>query len=72
MSETHYEKTDKYTRDERSNAVLNVDHEGLVAYKKKKRHQAMLDQTVDDVEHLKSDVAEIKSMLSQIVDGIKG
>ena len=59
--------TDKYTRDENTNALLSTDHSGLAAYKAKKKQSLKLDEVCNDINSLKEDLAEIKSALQVIL-----
>lgn len=52
-------------RDEASNAVLNTDLSSLQAYRERRAKSL---QMVQDVENLKSDVSEIKSLLLQLIE----
>lgn len=60
-------KTDKYTRDETSGALLSRDHAGLAAYKAKKRQSAKMEEVCNDINSLKEDLADIKSALQAIL-----
>lgn len=52
-------------RDTRNGALLNRDNEALTAYKKQKAKRLQLEQTVD---RLENEMAEMKNVLSQILE----
>ena len=58
-------------RDERSNAILNVDNSSLDAYKASRSRDKQINTYIKDVEILKDDVQEIKQLLKALVDGSK-
>lgn len=60
-------KTDKYTRDESTGALLSRDNSGLAAYKAKKRQSLRMDEVCNDINSLKEDLADIKSALQAIL-----
>ena len=51
-------------RDEKSGAVLNTDTDGFKQYKKMKRFKS---NQRDEIERMKQDIEEIKSLLREIV-----
>ena len=55
-------------RDTASNAILNTDVESLEAYKKLRNRAIRSDTLVEDVDNLKRDLTEIKSLLAQLVN----
>ena len=59
--------TDKYVRDERSNALISNDIAGLAAYKAKKKQSKKIDEVCDDINSLKQDLADIKEALKLIL-----
>lgn len=63
-------KTDQpgLVRDLKTQAILSIDIDGLNSYKKNRDRMLKADQTAQDVEKLKQDILEIKSMLSQLLD----
>lgn len=54
-----------YVRDTDTNAILNVDNQALVAYKLRKNVNNKLR---NDVEELKEELQEIKTLLLKILD----
>jgi len=52
-------------RDQNSSAVLNVDTDALSKYKARREQQRKKDREIED---LKRDVSEIKSLLLQMID----
>jgi len=58
-------------RDEKSNAILNVDNSSLAAYKAARVRDNQINSYIEDVENLKDDVNEIKNLLKALVDGSK-
>ena len=51
-------------RDEKSGAILNTDTDGFKQYKKMKRFKS---NQRDEIERMKQDIEEIKSLLRDIV-----
>ena len=51
-------------RDEKSGAILNTDTDGFKQYKKMKRFKS---NQRDEIERMKQDIEEIKSLLREIV-----
>jgi len=58
-------------RDEKSNALLNVDNSSLAAYKAARVRDNQINSYIEDLENLKDDVNEIKNLLKALVDGSK-
>ena len=58
-----------YKRDPESGAVLSVDKRALEAYKLKKRKQ---NAVLDDINIIKSELEELKTMLKLILSSEKG
>jgi len=59
--------TDKYKRDEETNALISTDYSGLAAYKAKKNQSRKIDEVCDDINSLKQDLADIKEALQVIL-----
>lgn len=59
--------TDKYMRDEQTNALISTDHSGLAAYKAKKNQSLKIDEVCNDINSLKQDLADIKEALKVIL-----
>lgn len=55
-------------RDTKSMALVSKDVEAMNKYKEEKRRQKKLNEVVEDVESLKSDISEIKKLLLQMVN----
>jgi hypothetical protein len=58
----------KYVRDTVSNAVINTDVEGLRRYKAQKKHLREMSNVKDDLDILKNEFAEIKSLLKALIN----
>ena len=54
-----------FVRDMHTNAIINIDNEALLNYKKRKRSTAKLQ---NDVDSLKNEMQEIKNLLVQLLD----
>lgn len=54
-----------YVRDTDTNAILNVDNQALVAYKARKNNNMKIKS---DVEELKGELQQIKTLLLKILD----
>jgi hypothetical protein len=67
-SESNILPTDGFMRQENNpGAVINVDNSALAAYKKKKEAEL---RKVNDINNLREEITDIKSMLSQILEKI--
>ena len=53
-----------YARDTRSQALINSDHQGLLAYKTRREKSQKLQDLERDINTVKSDLLEIKELLS--------
>ena len=64
----------EYNRDDESGALVNVDNTGLAAYRKRKylakQITSQITEMSDDINSLKEDFQEIKSILMQLVNNI--
>tara|TARA_B100000927_G_C16475944_1_gene473355 strand:+ start:8406 stop:8639 length:234 start_codon:yes stop_codon:yes gene_type:complete len=64
----------EYNRDKESGALVNVDNSGLAAYKRRKylanQRNSQITEMSDDINSLKEDFQEIKSILMQLVNNI--
>lgn len=58
---------DKYTRDPSTGALLCVDHAGLRAYRAQKKKSHQITEMSDDINSLKNELSEIKSLLETII-----
>ena len=54
---------ESFARDPKTGAILNVDNAGLMAYKNRRQ----MSTQVDEINKLKEDMQEIKSLLTKIV-----
>ena len=52
-------------------AVLNFDSQGLLAYKNLKKSQQNYNDTVDEINKIKDDISEIKSLLKAVIKEVK-
>lgn len=59
------EQDTSFVRDMHTNAIINVDNEALKAYKKRRKASLSLQ---NDVDCLKRDMQEIKSLLVELLD----
>lgn len=61
-----------YIRDAGSGGILNTDHSGLEAYKKRRKHlneqQSTISSLTNDVNAIKDEMKSIKEMLVKILD----
>ena len=55
-------------RDGDSKAILNINNDGLAAYKAKRQREQTMDNIVSEVSNLKADIGEIKLLLSRILE----
>jgi hypothetical protein len=55
-------------KDTRNRAVLNTNAESLRAYKMKRKKDKHLAATLDDINTLKSEMSEIKSLLTELIN----
>jgi len=55
-------------RDTKTNAILNVDNGGLIAYKKRKAHLNKIDFLEDKVLKLESKVDQVLDLLRQTIN----
>jgi len=60
-------KSDKYTRDESTGALISNDLRGLAAYKARKKQSLRMDEVCNDINSLKEDLADIKEALQVIL-----
>jgi hypothetical protein len=57
-------------RDMDSKAVLNTNITALQAYKKKREKQQEIQSAVDDINNLRQEVNEIKTLMQRLLDKI--
>lgn len=58
----------KFLRDPISKAIINTDIEGLKRYREKKEYMRKLSCLKDEVDTIKDEMIEIKSLLKQLVE----
>jgi hypothetical protein len=57
-------------RDMESKAVLNTNVSALQAYKKKREKQQEVNAAVDDINNMKNEINEIKTLMQRILEKI--
>lgn len=57
-------------RDMESKAVLNTNISAMQAYKKKREKQQEMRAAVDDINTMKQDINELKTLMQRILDKI--
>lgn len=57
-------------RDMQTQAVLNTDNNALEAYRRKRNKQQEMDEVVSDINNMKSDIDQIKSLMQRLLDKI--
>lgn len=62
------ENYSQYQKDSESKAILNVDKNALNAYKAQRKTIKKAMNVNAEIENLKQDMLEIKSMLSQLIN----
>lgn len=55
-------------KDDQNKAILNVDQSALDAYKKRREQSRMMSNVCTELDQVKNDVQEIKSMIQQIIN----
>jgi len=55
-------------RDSTTKAVLNIDNDGLAAYKARRQREQTMDNIIIEVQELKSDISDIKQLLSKYLE----
>lgn len=56
-------------RDSRSNALISTDNKALEAVRMQRERALRLNNLQQEVQDLKSDITEIKSLLVKLIDG---
>ena len=59
-----------YVRDMQNNAVLNADVSALQAYKRKRDKQREINDSISDINTMKQDINELKTLMQRILDKI--
>jgi cell fate (sporulation/competence/biofilm development) regulator YmcA (YheA/YmcA/DUF963 family) len=62
--------TPNLVRDMQNQAVLNSDLDGLKAYKLKREKQQEINSAVDDINNIKQDINDLKTLMQRILDKI--
>lgn len=57
-------------RDMQTQAVLNTDNNALEAYRRKRNKQQEMDEVVSDINNMKSDIDQIKSLMQRLLEKI--
>ena len=57
-------------RDMDSKAVLNTNLTALQAYKKKREKQQEIESAIDDINNMKQDINDLKTLMQRILDKI--
>lgn len=55
-------------RDSDSKAILNINNDGLAAYKARRQRESVVDNIVKEIDILKTDISEIKFLLGRILE----
>jgi hypothetical protein len=58
----------KFRREEFSKALINADHESLKAYKIRRQKDKKITDLETDINKMKDDISEIKTLLVQILN----
>tara|TARA_Y100001938_G_scaffold148015_2_gene230578 strand:+ start:392 stop:625 length:234 start_codon:yes stop_codon:yes gene_type:complete len=51
-----------------STAIVNTDLDALAQYKKKKKYSQRVNNVLEEVEELKTEISDIKGLLHQLID----
>lgn len=57
----------EYVKDDKNSAVLSVDNNSLKAYKARRSQSREYEEAINDINNIKSELSEIKSLLTQLV-----
>jgi hypothetical protein len=57
-------------RDMSNQAVLNTDNAALEAYRRKRNKQKEIDEVISDINNMKSDIDQIKSLMQRLLEKI--
>jgi hypothetical protein len=57
-------------KDPNTKAVVNIDNSGLSAYRKQRDKQKALDQAFQDINNMKQEFNDIKTLMQRILDKI--
>jgi hypothetical protein len=62
----------EYVKDDVNSAVLSVDGNSLKAYKLRREQSREYEAAINDINNIKSELSEIKSLLTQLVGNNSG
>lgn len=62
------EEYSQFVKDTNSKAIINVDNNALQSYKMRRDKAAKSKELEEDVQQLKSDIADIKMLLTQLIN----
>lgn len=62
----------EYVKDDVNSAVLSVDSNSLKAYKLRREQSREYEEAINDINNIKSELSEIKSLLTQLVGNNSG
>jgi hypothetical protein len=62
--------TPNFVRDMSNQAILNSDNSALDAYKRKREKQQEMSTAVSDINNMKQDINELKTLMQRILDKI--
>lgn len=62
------EDNEDLVRDVESNAILNADLTSLQNYKKNRKKQKQMNAKLEEIESMKKDINDIKSLLLKIIE----
>ena len=57
-------------RDMKNQAVLSVDNNALHAYKLNRKKQKEISEAIDDINNMKQDINDLKTLMQRILDKI--
>ena len=57
-------------RDMGNQAILNTDNIALEAYRRKRNKQKEIDEVISDINNMKSDIDQIKSLMQRLLEKI--
>lgn len=58
-------------RDRTSSALINTDREAFMSYKKEREKILRAEEVFKDVDNIKQEMSDIKSLLKEVLDKIK-
>ena len=68
MEKLQLQDTNKYVRDKDSKAIISSDKNSLTAYKAQRERAKQMQNPLDDINMLKNEMIEIKTLLTQILN----